>query len=98
MTVALENKHTTAVSTRFAEWIDRQSGRIMVLPAVLLILTFALFPLIVSAYLALSRFVSGEIDKESTVKAIVDGWNDLTEQIGKEKQLETYKKSLGVER
>jgi multiple sugar transport system substrate-binding protein len=47
---------------------------------------------------ALSRFVSGEIDKESTVKAIVDGWNDLTEQIGKEKQLETYKKSLGVER
>jgi multiple sugar transport system substrate-binding protein len=47
---------------------------------------------------ALSRFVSGEIDKESTVKAIVDGWNDLTEQIGKEKQLEAYKKSLGVER
>jgi multiple sugar transport system permease protein len=56
MTVALETKHTTAVSTGFAEWIDRQSGRIMVLPAVLLILTFALFPLIVSAYLALSRF------------------------------------------
>ena len=47
---------------------------------------------------ALSRFVSGEIDKESTVKAIVDGWNDLTEQIGNEKQLEAYKKSLGVER
>jgi multiple sugar transport system permease protein len=38
------------------EWLDRQSGRIMVLPAVLILLAFAIFPLIVSAYLALSRF------------------------------------------
>src|SRR5690242_19408615 len=38
------------------EWIDRNSGRIMVLPAVLVLLAFAIFPLIISAYLALSRF------------------------------------------
>jgi multiple sugar transport system permease protein len=38
------------------EWLDRHSGRIMVLPAVLILLCFAIFPLIVSAYLALSRF------------------------------------------
>jgi multiple sugar transport system permease protein len=38
------------------EWLDRNSGRIMVLPAVVILLAFAIFPLIVSVYLALSRF------------------------------------------
>lgn len=41
---------------RLAEWADRHAGRIMVLPAALIILTFALFPLIVSAYLSVARF------------------------------------------
>jgi multiple sugar transport system permease protein len=40
----------------FGEWLDRHSGGIMVLPAVVIILAFAIFPLIVSAYLSLSRF------------------------------------------
>lgn len=40
----------------FGEWVDRHSGRIMVLPAVVILLCFAIFPLIVSAYLSLSRF------------------------------------------
>jgi multiple sugar transport system permease protein len=40
----------------FAERLDRHSGPIMVLPAVIILLAFAIFPLIVSAYLALSRF------------------------------------------
>jgi multiple sugar transport system permease protein len=38
------------------EWIDRNSGRIMVLPAVIILLCFAIFPLIVSIYLSLCRF------------------------------------------
>lgn len=38
------------------EWLDRHCGPVMVLPAVIVILAFALFPLIISAYLALSRF------------------------------------------
>jgi multiple sugar transport system permease protein len=41
---------------RLTEWADRHAGRIMVLPASLIILTFALFPLIVSAYLSVARF------------------------------------------
>src|SRR5215475_10547395 len=41
---------------RITQWIDRHSGRIMVLPAVLILLAFAIFPLIASAYLSLSRF------------------------------------------
>ncbi|WP_297975117.1 carbohydrate ABC transporter permease [uncultured Amaricoccus sp.] len=40
----------------WGERIDRHSGRLMVLPAAVVILCFAIFPLIVSAYLSLSRF------------------------------------------
>jgi multiple sugar transport system permease protein len=38
------------------EWLDRNSGRLMVLPAVIILLAFAIFPLIVSIYLSLCRF------------------------------------------
>ena len=47
---------------------------------------------------AIARFLSGEIDKEQTVKAVLDGWNDLNEQIGVESQLKFYKGTLGVQR
>ncbi|MFO1143997.1 MAG: sugar ABC transporter permease [Amaricoccus sp.] len=40
----------------WAERIDRHSGPMMVLPAVVVLLCFAIFPLIISAYLSLSRF------------------------------------------
>jgi len=40
----------------WGERLDRHSGRLMVLPAVIVLLCFAIFPLIISAYLALSRF------------------------------------------
>src|SRR3954452_5483575 len=45
-----------AQSPGWAERLDRHSGRLMVLPAVIVLLCFAIFPLIISAYLALSRF------------------------------------------
>ena len=44
------------LSERADDWLDRNSGRLFILPAVLLILAFSLFPLIISAWLALSRF------------------------------------------
>jgi len=56
MTIAVDTKSSAVTSAGFGEWLDRQSGRIMVLPAVLLILSFAVFPLIISAYLSVSRF------------------------------------------
>jgi len=46
----------TAHPLTWGERIDRHSGRLMVLPAVIVLLGFAIFPLIVSAYLSLSRF------------------------------------------
>ncbi|HZZ61646.1 MAG TPA: sugar ABC transporter permease [Roseiarcus sp.] len=38
------------------EWTDRNAGRLMVLPAVIILLCFAIFPLIVSVYLSVCRF------------------------------------------
>jgi len=56
MTDAVNTGSQAGPSSNFAEMIDRNSGRLMVLPAVIVLLAFAIFPLIISAYLALSRF------------------------------------------
>ena len=45
---------------------------------------------------ALSRFLSGEIDKEAAVKAVADGWNELNEEIGVDEQLEFYRATIGA--
>jgi multiple sugar transport system substrate-binding protein len=47
---------------------------------------------------ALSRYLSGEIDEQTTISTIENGWNDLTDQIGKDQQLEAYKATLGIQR
>ena len=44
---------------RFEEWAERQASLVFILPATLVILAFSLFPLLVSAYLAVSRFRLG---------------------------------------
>jgi multiple sugar transport system permease protein len=56
MTAAADTVLEAAPRLGLAERLDRHSGRIMVLPAVIILLCFAIFPLIISAYLALSRF------------------------------------------
>jgi len=56
MAISESTESEAAPRANFAEWMDRLSGRIMVLPAVLILLAFAIFPLIISAYLSLSRF------------------------------------------
>lgn len=39
-----------------AQWLDRQAPRLMVLPAVVILLCFSIFPLIASGLMSLSRF------------------------------------------
>jgi multiple sugar transport system permease protein len=53
--VSMSSK-TTAPSTTFSDWLDRHAGRLFVLPACLLVLAFSIFPLIISAWMAVSRF------------------------------------------
>jgi len=45
---------------------------------------------------AVARYLSGQIDKAAAMKAIEDGWNELSEQIGKKEQLDIYKATLGA--
>ncbi|MCB1486110.1 MAG: sugar ABC transporter permease [Bauldia sp.] len=56
MTAAAATARDTVPRPGLAERFDRHAGRLMVLPAVIVILCFAIFPLIISAYLSLTRF------------------------------------------
>jgi multiple sugar transport system substrate-binding protein len=47
---------------------------------------------------AVSQFLAGEITVEEAMQQIYDGWEELTEEIGREEQLEAYRKTLGVTR
>jgi multiple sugar transport system substrate-binding protein len=47
---------------------------------------------------AVSRYLAGELDADAAGKAIADGWNAITDEAGKDAQLEAYVASLGVER
>ncbi len=44
---------------------------------------------------ALARFLAGELDVARTMKTIEDGWNELTGELGKDKQLGAYRSSIG---
>jgi multiple sugar transport system permease protein len=56
MTAMADTRPEASYREGWGEWLDRRSGPLMVLPAVIVLLCFAIFPLIISAYLALSRF------------------------------------------
>lgn len=45
---------------------------------------------------ALAQFLGGQTDADATMKQIQDGWNKLTDQLGRDKQLAAYKASFGV--
>jgi multiple sugar transport system substrate-binding protein len=47
---------------------------------------------------AISQFLAGELTKEETMQAIYDGWEEITEELGREQQLEAYQGTLGVEK
>jgi multiple sugar transport system substrate-binding protein len=47
---------------------------------------------------AVSQFLAGEIDRDTAMKQIFDGWEEITETEGRDEQLAAYKASLGVQR
>jgi multiple sugar transport system substrate-binding protein len=47
---------------------------------------------------ALAQYLAGELDEAGTEQAIADGWNAITNEAGKDKQLAAYVASLGVAR
>jgi multiple sugar transport system substrate-binding protein len=46
---------------------------------------------------AVARFLAGELTAEDTMKSIEDGWNETTDEIGRDEQLAAYKSTLGAQ-
>ncbi len=46
--------------------------------------------------LAVSQFLAGELTVEEAMQQIYDGWEEITEELGREEQLEAYRGTLGV--
>lgn len=47
---------------------------------------------------ALSQFLAGELTRDQAMQQIYDGWEAITEELGREAQLEAYVGTLGIER
>lgn len=47
---------------------------------------------------ALSQFLAGEITRDEAIQQIYDGWEEITEELDREDQLNAYVGSLGIER
>jgi len=47
---------------------------------------------------ALAQFLAGELTAEETMQQIADGWNQKTDELGRDAQLAAYQASLGVTR
>jgi multiple sugar transport system substrate-binding protein len=45
---------------------------------------------------AIAQYLAKELDEAGTEAAIADGWNSITDQVGKDKQLAAYVASLGT--
>jgi multiple sugar transport system substrate-binding protein len=44
----------------------------------------------------MSRVLAGEIEIDAALQNIYDGWEEITEEFGRERQLKLYKASLGI--
>lgn len=47
---------------------------------------------------ALSQFLAGELTRDEAMKQIYDGWQEITDELGRSDQREAYQGSLGVTR
>jgi multiple sugar transport system substrate-binding protein len=45
---------------------------------------------------AVARYLAGEIDIPTTMKTIEDGWNEVTDELGRDDQLAQYKLTIGA--
>jgi multiple sugar transport system substrate-binding protein len=45
---------------------------------------------------SIARLLAGEIDKKQAMKTIEDGWNEITDELGRSDQLKAYRASLGL--
>jgi multiple sugar transport system substrate-binding protein len=46
---------------------------------------------------AVAQYLADELSLDETVQQIYDGWEEITEELGREDQLTAYKASIGAE-
>ena len=46
---------------------------------------------------AISQYLAGELTTEETMQQIYDGWEEITEELGREDQLDAYLSSIGAQ-
>ena len=46
---------------------------------------------------AVSQYLAGELTTEETMQQIYDGWEEITEELGREEQLEAYRNTIGAQ-
>ncbi len=46
---------------------------------------------------AVSQFLAGEITKDECMQQVYDGWEEITEELGRDEQLEAYRGTIGAE-
>lgn len=47
---------------------------------------------------ALAQYLADELDLDETMEQIYDGWQEITDEIGRDEQIDAYNGTLGVER
>lgn len=47
---------------------------------------------------AISQFLAGELDIDATMQAVEDGWEEITDELGRDEQAAAYEATLGVTR
>jgi multiple sugar transport system substrate-binding protein len=45
---------------------------------------------------AVARYLAGELDVDQTVQTVVEGWNEINEELGVDDQLAAYKATIGA--
>ncbi len=45
---------------------------------------------------AVAQFLAGEITRDEAMQQIYDGWEEITEELGRDAQLQAYRASLGI--
>jgi multiple sugar transport system substrate-binding protein len=44
-----------------------------------------------------AQYLAGELDTDQAVQALTDAWNEITDEAGRDKQLEAYKATIGAQ-
>jgi multiple sugar transport system substrate-binding protein len=45
----------------------------------------------------MAQYLAGELDTDQAAQTLTDAWNEITDEAGRDEQLEAYKATIGAE-